>query len=162
MTLTKSALLGASDLVTREVQLPTLGDSVTVRSLPAAYSNQAVSEALEVVTGRRGEQTARVNSQKLEELQVLHGLVDPKLDTLEEVRALSLQIGAAWRKIVSTIDEISGIDKAAIERAEATFPAGGTGAGGDDLGDAAGAGNGRPDLPVSTGAVAGDADRGDV
>jgi hypothetical protein len=152
MTLTKSALLGASDLVTREVVLPSLGDSVTVRSLPAAYSNQAMSEALEVVTGRRGEQTARVNTQKLEELQVLHGLIDPKLDTVEEVRALSMQIGASWRTIVETIDAISGIDKAAIERAEQTFPAGGEDAGGSELGDGAPTGNGRSDLPVRAGA----------
>jgi hypothetical protein len=149
--LSKDALLGASDLVEREVDLnPWIDGSVTVRSLPAAYSNQAMSEALEMVTATNGTQTARVNTVKLEELQVLHGLVDPKLDTVEEVRSFSEQCGPSWRKVVTTIDEISGVNKAAIEKAHATFPAGGskTGlpasngtppdGGGPDIRDAAG------------------------
>jgi hypothetical protein len=59
--LSKEALLGASDLVEREVELPSIGGSVRVRSLPAAYSNEATSQALEVSQGRRGEQTAKIN-----------------------------------------------------------------------------------------------------
>ena len=148
MTISKDALLGASDLIEREVELPSLGGSVRVRSLPAAYSNQAMSEALEVVTGRRGEQTAKVNTAKLEALQVLHGLVDPKLDTIEEVEAFSQKNGRAWRKIVETIDEISGIDKASIEKTNATFQSGGEASGGAVVGDGARAGSGRPDLSL--------------
>ena len=71
--LSKEALLGASDLVEREVELPSIGGSVRVRSLPAASSNQAISEALEMVVGRRGDQTSRINTAKLEVIQVPGG-----------------------------------------------------------------------------------------
>jgi hypothetical protein len=151
---TKDGLLNASDLVEREVDLDTIGISVLVRSLPAAYSNQATSEALEVVTGRRGEQSARVNTAKLEQLQVLHGLVDPKMNSLDEVIAFSQRCGPAWRRIVDTIDEISGIDKAAIEKTNATFQSGGPGETGVPVGNGTApvSGSGGPDLPVRTGA----------
>lgn len=150
--LTKDALLGATDLVEREIELPTLGGSVRVRSLPAAYSNQAQSEALEVVTGRRGEQTAHVNTAKLEALQVLHGLIDPKFNSIEEVNTFAQQCGPAWHEIVKAIDEISGLDKEAIERANAMFQSGGPGPAGEVVGNGVGAGDSRPDLPVRTGA----------
>ena len=123
--LTKEALLGASDLVEREVNLPSIGGSVRIRSLPAAYSNEATSKALELVTGSRGEQTAHINTQKLEILQVLHALVDPKLSSYEEASTFAQNCGPAWHALVKEIDAISGIDKEAIEKANATFPAGG-------------------------------------
>jgi hypothetical protein len=150
--LTKDALLGASDLVEREVELPSIGGSVRVRSLPAAYANQALSEALEVVTGRRGEQTAHVNTAKLEALQVLHGMLDPKLNSLQEAFAFAEKCGPAWRKVVETIDDISGIDKETVEKTQAMFPAGGSGEGGSELGNGAGAGADRPDLSLRAGA----------
>lgn len=156
--LSKGELLGKSDLREAEVELPSIGGSVLVRSLPAAYSNQAMSDALEVVTDSRGRQSASVNTQKLEALQVLHGLVDPKLDTLDEANGFALNVGSAWRTIVNKIDEISGIDKEAIEKANATFQAGGPGEGRPaSNGDASGPGAREPDLPVRSGVEAGDA-----
>ena len=124
---TKEALLGATDLVERTVDLrPWLEGEVRVRSLPASYSNDAQSQALEVVTDpKTGKQTARVNTRTLEELQVLHGLVEPKLSSIEEARQLGEKLGPCWRKIVDTIDEISGVDKEAIEKANAAFQSGG-------------------------------------
>jgi hypothetical protein len=150
----RESLLGATDLVEREVELPTIGLSVLVRSLPAAYSNQAMSEALEVTTDRRGEQTARVNTSKLEALQVLHALVEPKFDTVEEVQAFAHRVGPAWRNLVDVIDEISGVNKEAVEKANAAFRAGGTSEGGPDVGDGDPQRNGTPsgsDLPLRTG-----------
>ena len=155
--LTRDALLGASDLVERDVELPSIGGSVRVRSLPAAYSNQAQSEALEVVTGRRGEQTAHVNTAKLEALQVLHGMIDPKLNSIEEAYTFAQRCGPAWRLVVDKIDEISGIDKATIEKTNATFRAGGAGEGGENVENGAGAGSGGSDLHVRTGAGTPDA-----
>lgn len=125
--LTKDALLQASDLREREVELPSIGGSVRVRGLPAAYSNQAISEALEMVSGRRGEQTAHVNTEKLEVLQALHGLVEPKLDTVEEARKFAQNCGPAFRKVIEAIDELSGVDKEAVEQTNALFQDGGTG-----------------------------------
>jgi len=140
--LSKDALLSASDLVEREVELDTIGGSVLVRSLPAAYSNQAMSEALEVATGARGQQTARVNTGKLEMLQVMHGMIDPKLNSLDEVLVFAQKCGAAWRKVVDTIDEISGVNKEAMEQTAATFQPGGPGTPGHDLGNGASRGEG--------------------
>lgn len=148
----KATLLAATDLREEDVELPSLGFTVRVSGLPAAYSNQAQSEALELKTGPRGDQTATVNSEKLEAIQVLHGLVDPKLDTLEEVRTFALRCGPAFRTVIEKIDELSGIDKEAIEKAVATFPAGGETPGGDDVADAATDGRSGPDLHLSTGA----------
>jgi hypothetical protein len=124
--LTRDALLQASDLEEREVELPSIGGSVKVRSLPAAYSNQAHSEALEMKTTARGEQIATVNTAKLEALQALHGLVEPKLSSLAEAETFAKNCGPAFKRVIEVIDEISGVDKEAIEQANARFPVGGT------------------------------------
>lgn len=131
--LTKDKLLQANDLEEREVDLPTIGGSVKIRALPAAYSSQASSEAMELTTGRRGEQTAKVNTARLEQLQVFHALIEPKLDSPEEAGQFLQHCGPAARKLIDEIDEISGVNKQALEEAQARFPAGGEGAqnGGD-------------------------------
>jgi hypothetical protein len=147
----RDALLGASDIVERDVELSSLGLTVKVRSLPAAYSNQAISEALETIIGPRGEQTARVNTAKLEALQVLHGLVEPHLSSIDDAYTLAQRTGPAWRKMVEAIDAISGIDKDAIEKANATFQPGGPGDPGEVVGDANGTGDGQPDISMPVG-----------
>jgi hypothetical protein len=149
---TKDALLGASDLTEREVHLPSIDLTVKIRSLPAAYSNEATSKALETTVDQHGEQTARVNTVKLEALQVLHGLVEPRLDSVEEVEQLQQRIGPAWHRLVNEINKISGIDKETEERTKTRFQAGSTGSPRAAEGNGAGAGSGRPDLRVSTGA----------
>lgn len=158
--LTRDALLGASDLVERTVPLPSIGGSVRVRSLPAAYSNEAMSEALEVITGPRGQQTARVNTRKLEALQVLHGLVEPKLNSIEDAYTFASKCGPAWRTVVNTIDEISGIDKEAMEKTQTAFPAGGSGDSGEVVGNGTSVGGGGSDLHVHSGSGVGDAGGG--
>jgi hypothetical protein len=134
--ISKDALLSASDLVEREIELPSIGGSVKVRSLPATYSNQAISDALKSVQGARGEQTTIIDQDKLELLQVLHGLVEPKLNSLEEVRTFATNCGPAFKQIVEAIDEISGFDKKAVEAANSRFQPGGTGTNGSDVADA--------------------------
>lgn len=124
--LSKNDLLSASDLRTKEVELETIGGSVLVQGLSAAYSNQASSEALEMKTTARGDQIASVNTAKLETIQVLHGLVDPKLENLEEAEKFMQNCGPAAKKIVEAIDELSGLDKEALETAQAKFQSGGT------------------------------------
>jgi hypothetical protein len=154
MRLTKNDLVTRSDLREREVDLPTLGGTVKVRSLPAAYSNQAMTDAQETNINRHGEQSAKINVRKLEEIKVLHGLIDPKLDNGAEVRAFAEHCGPAWNAIVKAIDEISGVDQESVEKIEAQFPAGGPGEGRPVVADAHsnGQGTGRPDLPARTGA----------
>jgi hypothetical protein len=120
---TKQAWLeGPGDLREADVEdVPVKGQTVRVRGLPAAYSNQASSEALELKTTNQGEQLATVNTAILEELQFAHGCVDPTF-SVEEARAISQKYGPAYKKVIAKIDELSGIDKEAIESAQAAFP----------------------------------------
>lgn len=150
--LSKEALLGASDLREKEIDLPTIGGSVVVQGLPAAFSNQAQSEALEMRTIGQT-QTATVNVAVLEEIQVLHGLKEPKLDSREEARTFLERCGPAAKTITAAIDELSGVDKDAIEKAEARFQSSGDGAPvqGEAGAHEAPVGGSGPDLPPRAG-----------
>lgn len=118
-------LNGPGDLAEEDVvDVPVKGQSVRVRGLPAAYSNQATSEALELITGARGDQTAHINTEKLEVLQFAHGVIEPTF-TVDEARQIAQRFGPAFRKVIAKIDELSGVDKEAIEKTNATFQAGG-------------------------------------
>lgn len=122
----KSAWLeGPGDLKEADVSdVPVKGQSVRVRGLPAAYSNQAQSEALEMKTIGQT-QIATVNSARLEVLQFAHGVIEPEF-SVEEAQQVSERFGPAFKKVISKIDELSGVDKEAIENAEARFQSGGT------------------------------------
>ena len=142
---TKDAWLsGPSDLQEAVVEdVPVPGQSVLVRGLPAAYSNRATSKALELTATARGEQMATVNTEKLEVIQFAAGCVEPTF-TEEEAQVIAQKYGPAFKKVVAKIDELSGLDKEAIEQTNATFPAGGAGtSNGREAGDASAApGNG--------------------
>jgi hypothetical protein len=133
--LTKEALLSASDIETKEVELPSIGGSVVVQGLSAAYSNQASSEALEMKTTARGDQIATVNTAKLEVIQAQHGLVDPALSSFAEAETFAKNCGPAFKKVIEAIDELSGLDKEAITEAKATFPSSGEGKSGGKVDD---------------------------
>jgi hypothetical protein len=139
---TKDAWLhGPSDLREEDVEnVPIDGMTVRVRGLPAAYSNQATSEALELITGARGEQTAHINTEKLEVLQFAHGCVEPTF-TVDEARLVAQKYGPAFRKVIAKIDELSGVDKEAIEKTNATFQPGGSDEAGPVVGHGASAGD---------------------
>lgn len=144
--LTREALITASDLKTRTIKLESLGGEVVVQGLGSYFASEAASEAMEVVSDGR-QQTARVNKAKLESLQVFHGLVDPKLNSLTEAEQFLKQCGPAAQEVIDAIDELSAIDKEAIENAEARFPdsgaveaSGGNGSGPTAGNDAAGDG----------------------
>ena len=143
----KSAWLeGPSDLQEAVVEdVPMKGESVVVRGLPAAFSNQAQSEAVELISRGR-EQIAKVNTAKLEAIQFAHGVVEPQF-TVDEAQQVAERFGPAFRKVIAKIDELSGVDKAAIEEAEARFPSGGASESGSDVGDGATADS--PRSPVS-------------
>lgn len=123
--LSHKAVCEASDLKEAEVNLPALGGSVLVQGLGAAFSNEAQSQALEMVTIGQT-QTAKVNTALLEEIQLCHGLKDPKLSR-EEARSFMEKNGPSVRLIIAKIDELSGVDKAAIEEANARFQGSGDG-----------------------------------
>jgi hypothetical protein len=96
---------------------------VLVRGLPAAYSNRAQSEALELITGRRGEQSATVNTAKLEVIQFAAGCVEPKFSE-QEAEVVATKYGPAFKKVIAEIDRLSGVNKEEIESAQTRFPAG--------------------------------------
>jgi len=146
-------LAGAGDLREAEVEdVPMPGMSVKVRSLPAAYSAAVQSQLKLEQQGR--EQVAKIDVAAMERLQFLHGVVEPSFDE-QEVILLQQKWGAAFRKVIAKIDEISGIDKEAIANAEQRFPAGGSEEGpGSVVGDGPAAGNGRSDIPASAGVEA--------
>lgn len=150
--LTKEALLGASDLIEREIELPSIGGSVRIRSLSASFSNQAQTDAVGIATDRHGEQSARVDVNKLEALQVLHGLVDPQLDTIDEAVRFQQQVGPAWHTLVRAIGDISGISQEAIEKTSTMFQPGGQGETGTPESNGVGSGDGGSDIPARVGA----------
>lgn len=151
---TKSSWLeGKGDLREADVEdVPVKGESVRVRGLPAAYSNQAQSEALEMKT-IGNTQVATVNVERVEVLQFAHGVIEPEF-SVEEAEEVAKKFGPAFKKVVAKIDELSGVDKESIEKAEARFPAGGSEQGGarEARDDAAAAGNGGPPVPARAGA----------
>ena len=112
-----------SSLKTKEVDVEELGGSVLVRELPAKFSAE-VSSKIELISRGR-EQIAKVDTELMERLQFAHGVVDDNLEpmfTEDEVAKIQERHGRAFKTVISVIDEISGIDKEAIEKAEATFP----------------------------------------
>jgi hypothetical protein len=102
----------------------------------------------------RGDQIGTVNKAKMEVIQFAHGVIDPSF-TREEAEEIARRYGPAFNKVIEKIDELSGVDKEAIEKATAQFPAGGEGqANGREAGgaDPAGVGDSEPDLHVRAGA----------
>ena len=151
MRSTKEAWLsGPGDLREEEVHdVPTKGFSVLVRGLPARYSAEVMGQLKFVQQGR--DQVAKIDIPAMELLQFVHGCVDPKFSP-DEAAVIQERFGPAFRKVIQKIDELSGIDKEAIETVEETFPAGGPGEDGPDMDAGVAGGNGGPDLHVRTGA----------
>jgi hypothetical protein len=122
---TKSAWLeGPGDLKEADVEdVPMEGQSVRVRGLPAAYSNQAQSEALEMKTIGQT-QIATVNTARLEVLQFAHGVIDPEF-SVDEAQKVSERFGPAFKKVIAKIDQLSGVTPEAKEATAARFQSGG-------------------------------------
>ena len=101
---TKDAWLkGPGDLATAEVEdVPVEGESVLVRGLPAAYSNQASSEALKMTTVGM-DQIATVDTARLEVLQFAHGVIEPTF-TVDEAQQIAEKYGPAFKKVIAKID----------------------------------------------------------
>lgn len=152
---TKDAWLnGPGDLQTATVEdVPVKGSSVKVRGLPAAFSARASSEALKMITGPRGEQTATVDTAKMSVLQFAHGCVEPSFSEAEALKVAE-KFGPAFNKVVAEIDRLSGVDKEAIEDANDRFQTGveGPGHGGETESDSASANGQRSSVPSGTGA----------
>jgi hypothetical protein len=110
--------------------VPVPGESVLVRALPAAFSLDASSSALKMVTGARGEQTATVDTRVMSLKQFEHGVIEPAFNA-DETKKIAEKYGPAFNKVVAKIDELSGVDKEAIDSANERFQAGVEGPGHD-------------------------------
>jgi hypothetical protein len=153
-----SWLESKGDLKTREVtDVPEEGSSVLVRGLPAAYANQATSDAVEMKQLPNGDQISSVNTRLLECLKFLHGVLEPKFDSLEEVEQVAEHFGPAWRKVIEEIDKLSGLDAESQEAARAKFPGGRGSSNGVHLEGGSPAGRAGSDVPARAGAGDGDA-----
>ena len=129
-------------LKTSEVEVSELGGSVRIRELPAEYSAEVASNVKLVTEGR--EQVAKVDTATMERLQFAFGVINETGDPMfreDEVKALQQKHGRAFKTVVNAIDDLSGIDKDALEKAEARFPAGGTGQSGKGVGPSASGGS---------------------
>lgn len=152
---TKDAWLkGPGDLATAEVEdVPVKGESVLVRGLPAAYSNEAVSKALK--STQQGRDTvSTVDKHELEILQFVHGCVEPTF-TEAEARQIAEHYGPAWSKVIAKIDELSGLDKEAIDEANARFQERGATQGRPVVGNGSAAGSPESAVPVRASGSAG-------
>lgn len=138
---TKDAwLTGPGDLKEEDVDdVPVQGQSVRVRGLSARYSAEVQGQLKLITEGR--EQVAKIDVAAMELLQFVHGVVDPQFNE-SEARQIQEKFGPAFRKVVAKIDELSGIDKEAIEQTEQRFPVGGASQNGSDVGHATPAGSG--------------------
>jgi hypothetical protein len=146
----ESWLNGPGDLKEDDVHdVPAPGESVRVRGLSAKYSAEVQGQMKLVNSGR--EQVAKIDVPTMELLQFVHGVIDPVF-TEAEARQVQERFGPAFKKVIAKIDELSGIDKEAIEATEQRFPDSGTGETRPHEPDAAPAGSGRSDLLVRTGA----------
>ena len=152
-------LEGSGDLKEAVVEdVPVQGQSVKVRGLGAKYSAQAQDSAVQFKTRPDGESIATVSSEKMAILQFAHGVVEPQF-SVEEAEKIAERFGPAYLKTIEKIDELSGVDKEAIESAKARFPS----VGGEaptktheSNGDATTAGGSGPDVPVRASAGAGE------
>lgn len=144
-----------SSLRTKEIEVEELGGSVLIRELPASVSADLKGLVDMVQVGR--EQRAKVNVAEMERRQFAYGVITENGEQMfndQEVAEIQATHGRAFNIVVEAIDEFSGVDKKAIEEAEARFPSGGESAPGggdaDVLGDADVAPG--PDLPARAGA----------
>lgn len=153
----ESWLEGPGDLDTRVIEdVPVKGESVMVTGLPAAYSAEIASQMTLVNEGNV--QVAKVDKAKMEILEFVHGVVEPKFSKAQ-AQQVAEKYGPAFNRVIEAIDELSAIDKEEIEKAEVRFPArddDAAGSGGGQNGSSTGSGG--PDLPLRVGAGAPDAD----
>lgn len=135
----RSLLLEGTDLKEKTVRIDAFEGDVVVRPLAALFASEAQGSAAELTTDDDGNQVARINQKKLEVLQVLHGLVEPKLNSTIEVEQFLKQWGPGGQEVIRAIDEASLIDKEAIAATATKFPAGEGGEGTDGADPVAGA-----------------------
>lgn len=151
----QSWLEGPGDLKEDEVKdVPVKGQSVKIRALSATAASAASSEAVSSYE-ERGIQKMKIDQVKLSQLRFQAGVVDPEF-SLDEVKVVFAKYGPAVQRVLTAINELSGIDEETVVETEARFQGSGTSAA-EANGTGAAEGNGGPTVPARAGAGAGDA-----
>jgi len=146
----KESWLNGGDLREADVEnVPVPGMSVRVRGLSAKYA-AAMQGQIKIETQGR-EQVAKVDAAAMELLQFVHGVIEPTF-TEAEAKQVQERFGPAFKKVIAKIDELSEIDKDAIENTSARFQDGGGSEAGSTVGDGTSNGSAGPDVPVRAGA----------
>src|SRR5262245_31178929 len=125
-----------SSLRTKEIEVEDLGGSVLIRELPASVSADLSGLVDIVVIGR--EQRGKVDTVLMERREFTYGVVTDDgqpMFTEQEVEVIQRNHGRAFKLVVAAIDELSGVDKESLEKAEARFPSNGTAPDGSDVDD---------------------------
>lgn len=127
----KDAVLGGTDLTTKDVEWRD-GETLQIRSLPAAYSLRAAARALKLrMVEGSAEPEIDVNSEELAVLKFAYGVVDPEF-TEEEAQKIAQSYGPSFTRVVAEIDSISELnDEEAIAEVRRRFPGSGSDAPGD-------------------------------
>lgn len=116
MTLSRDQILAASDLETREVEVPEWGGSVLVRAL-SGKERDAYEASLMLIRGK----TQIPNLANMRAKLVARAIVDEdgkRLFTDQDVNALGLKSAAALNRVHDVVQELSGLNEGATEDAE--------------------------------------------
>ncbi len=110
--LSLSDILAAPDLEERTVEIPEWGGAVRVRAL----SRGDIKKAYRLGTDRKGE----IDADAIERYLVCWASVEPKI-TPPDFDKLAAKNAGPVAKIIDAVLGLSGVDKAALERARESF-----------------------------------------
>lgn len=108
--------VAGTDIVEAVLPIPEWGKSVKVRSFTAAQS----ATVRQIGFQQQGEGALVINWAAMEIAQFQMGVVAPTF-TEADVRSLHMKSGRGFARIISWLDEKSGLDKKAIEEAKERF-----------------------------------------
>ena len=112
--LTADAILGATVLEERLVEIPELGGSVKIREFDKARQQWIRSQAKNLRTGK-------IDENKLELLLFAYGVVEPVF-SVAQVEQLAKVKSSILDTVLKAITELSGMTDEAVEEEAATFP----------------------------------------
>ena len=108
-------LKGPGDLIEFDLEVPGVGGTVKVRSLTAGQSNLIGTECMTM----KGDEM-KFDTNRREAMTFAEGVVEPKF-TEQEANRIAHKWGPAFKLVVSVINEISGTQDDALEKARRKF-----------------------------------------
>ena len=112
--LTADAILGATVLEERLVEIPELGGSVKIREFDKARQQWIRSQA-------KDKRTGKIDENRLELLLFAYGVVEPVF-SVAQVEQLAKVKSSILDTVLKAITELSGMTDEAVEEEAATFP----------------------------------------